>query len=285
MTHQLLVVLAQADGAGGADAERSRSLLEFVTNGGIIGYVIIGLSLVALAFVVMHVLQIRRSALAPPEIVEQLDQLLSRGRVAEASRFCEEPANACFLTRVVHSGLSRYRRSPFGALELKGALEEAGQAQVARLYRSTDALALVAGIAPMLGLLGTVVGINGAFAAMNTAEGFARPDQLAGDISLALVTTIMGLSLAIPTTAIVTYFRNRIDAIASEVGDVIDELAMHIEQPGQPRQPASGVARPATASAAAGNAGRPVNAGIGNVEGAGAAGGAARSRPATPGSN
>jgi biopolymer transport protein ExbB len=238
---------AGAAGAGGAPANSTSgmSILEFIQAGGTIGYIIILLSFVALAIVVMHVVQIRESSLAPQNVADDLHEMLGQGRVDDAIEYCDLPDNSCFLTRVVAAGLSRYRRSPFGSLELKGALEEAGQEQVARLYRSTDALALVAGIAPMLGLLGTVVGINGAFATIATAEGFARPDQLAGDISLALVTTILGLTLAIPTTAAVTFFRNRIDTLAGDIGAVVDELAAHLEEE-----------RPAGAGAGAGGGGR-----------------------------
>ncbi len=220
----IAAVLAQDDAPSGM------SILEFVQAGGTIGYIIMLLSLVAVAMAVMHVLQIRASSLAPERIADDLHDMLGQGRVDDAIEYCDQPDNACFLTRVVAAGLSRYRRSPFGSLELKGALQEAGEEQVSRLYRSTDGLALVAGIAPMLGLLGTVVGINGAFATIATAEGFARPDQLAGDISLALVTTIMGLTLAIPTTAAVTFFRNRIDTLAGDIGAVVDELAAHLEE-------------------------------------------------------
>lgn len=230
----LLTLLAQADSSAAPEPdEGGMSALEFLSAGGVIGYIIMLLSVTAFALVIVHLVQIRRTALAPDELIERLDELLSKGRVAEAAQVCEDPDERSFLAGVVGAGLSRYRRSPFGALELKQALEEAGQDRVARLYRSTDALALVANIAPMLGLLGTVVGINGAFAAMNTAEGFARPDQLAGDISLALVTTIMGLSLAIPAQAVVTFLRNRIDGLASDIGQTIDELAAHIERPRQ----------------------------------------------------
>lgn len=225
-----LVLVGQAGEGAPAEPNGGMSVLEFLRAGGTIGYIIILLSFVALAIVVMHVVQIRESSLAPPGVADDLHEMLGKGRVDDAIDYCDDPENTCFLTRVVAAGLSRYRRSPFGSLELKGALEEAGQEQVARLYRSTDGLALVAGIAPMLGLLGTVVGINGAFATIAQAEGFARPDQLAGDISLALVTTIMGLTLAIPTTAAVTFFRNRIDTLAGDIGAIVDELAAHLEE-------------------------------------------------------
>ncbi len=127
----------------------------------------------------------------------------------------------------------------------KAALEEAGKEQVARLYRSTDGLGLIAAIAPMLGLFGTVVGMVGAFNTISSTEGFARPDELAGDISQALVTTLMGLVLAIPATAAFTYFRNRIDHLAAEIGTIVEDLASLAERAAaappqpvpQPKQP------------------------------------------------
>ena len=223
-----LLLVGSAPDAGGAGI----SVLEMIRAGGVIGLVIVVLSLVAVVLVVAHALQIREGALAPLHVTEELERLLSKGKVDSALAFCEDEGARCFLANVMGSGLSRYKRSPFGALELKSALEEAGQEQVAKLYRSTDGLSLVATIAPMLGLLGTVVGINGAFATISTGEGFGRPDQLAGDISLALVTTIMGLVLAIPATATVTYFRNRIDSLATTIAVIIDDLAVHLESEG-----------------------------------------------------
>lgn len=215
----------------------STSLLELIQAGGAIGYIIIMLSLVAVALAIFHVFQIRETALAPPGLVDELDRLLQKHKVDEAIEFCDDPENSAFITSVMSAGLLRYKRSPFGSLELKSSLEDAGRDQVARLYRSTDAMALLATIAPMLGLLGTVVGINGAFATISQAEGIGRADALAGDISLALVTTIMGLILAIPTTAAVTFFRNRIDGLASDIATVIDDLALHLEKPERPGQP------------------------------------------------
>jgi biopolymer transport protein ExbB len=264
MFDHLLIVVAQAPVAPDADvADAGDSLLSFLGAGGSIGVIIILLSFGALALLILHLIRIRASALAPQYVVDDLTDLLRSRRIDEAIAYCRDDQNACLLSEVMDAGLTRYRRSPFGALELKAALEEAGQSQVARLSRSLDALALIAAIAPMLGLLGTVVGINGAFGTISSAEGFARPDQLAGDISLALVTTIMGLILAIPTTAAVTYFRNRIEAIAADIAATVDELALYVEIPpqrggvkpvgnGTPPPPAparpdspSGVSRPA----------------------------------------
>ena len=212
-----------------APREGGVSLLQLVLYGGVVGYIIILLSIIAVALGVMHSLQLREASFSPPELVDELEESLRRADVDAAIKLCADEDNDCFLTRVVGAGLNRYKRATFGALELKGAVEEAGQAQAARLYRSTDALALIAAIAPMLGLLGTVVGMVGAFDTISASEGFARPDQLAGDISQALVTTLMGLTLAIPATAALTFFRNRIDTLTGEAGEIIEGLAAHLE--------------------------------------------------------
>lgn len=211
-------------------AKTSLTLLDLVQAGGTIGYIIVALSFAAVVMIVVHLIRIREGALAPQATIDEIDSLLSKADVDGALTACERPDNRCFLTSVLSAGLGRYRRSPFGALELKNALEEAGREQVARLYRSTDGLAVIATTAPMLGLLGTVVGLNGAFATISQTDGFARPDQLAGDVSLALVTTIQGLIVAIPLTAVVAFFRNRIDALAGDIAGIIDDLAMHLEQ-------------------------------------------------------
>ncbi len=199
-----------------------------IQHGGIIGYIIIGLSVVALALVIMHALQIRRRSLLPPNQVVQLDDMLSRGEVSEALEFCLRPENDSYLTRIMATGLTRYQKSAFGAFEIKNAIEEAGEDQTARLYRSTDALGVIGHIAPMLGLLGTVVGMVGAFEALPQAGG-ADHEALASQISLALVTTLMGLVLAIPATSLFSFFKNRIDAFASEASLEIERLVLHLE--------------------------------------------------------
>jgi biopolymer transport protein ExbB len=194
----------------------------------VVGYIIIGLSVLALAVIIMHLVQIRRGALIPPEQLDQLDQLLAQGQVAAALERCYDPEADSYLTRIVAAGLTRYQKSAFGAFEIKNAIEEAGEDQTARLYRSTDALGVIGSIAPLLGLLGTVLGMVGAF---ETLSRTATPnhEELAANISLALVTTLMGLVLAIPCIALHRYFGNRIDALSSEAALEIERLALHLE--------------------------------------------------------
>lgn len=241
-------VAGQVSGSSGAttDGDGGLTLLQQIQNGGIVGYLIIALSVVALALAIIHFLSIRPSRLLPRHVLDQLEAALAKRDIKSAIDICQEPDNQCFLSRIMVRGLYRYTRSAFGPFEFKEVLERAGADQVARLYRATDALGLIGAIAPMLGLLGTVIGMVGAFDTISQAD--TRPELLAGNISQALVTTLMGLLLAIPTMAAFTYFRNRIDHYASEAAQQIEQLIGPIEPAGQPN---------AGSGAASGNAVRP----------------------------
>ncbi|MFG0329319.1 MAG: MotA/TolQ/ExbB proton channel family protein [Phycisphaerales bacterium] len=239
-----LVLFAQAD----AGDDSGVTLFEQIQYGGLTGYFILALSVVALSLVVVHFIAIRPERLMPRELAQQLANALADRNIEEAARLCALPDNDCFLTRVLGRGLQRYRRSAFGPFEFKDAIEEAGAEQVARLYRATDALGLIGAVAPMLGLLGTVIGMVGAFDTISSES--ARAELLAGDISKALVTTLMGLMLAIPTMAAFTFLRNRIDAYAAEAAHEIEEMTV-------PLEPAPGSAAPNRPAGAATGAGAP----------------------------
>ena len=249
MTEIMSMLVAQS-----ADPPVEKSLLDHVLSGGPIGFAIILLSFVAVVLIIAHLVQVRATKLAPPEAVESMDRLLRAGDIDGAMAYCQDPENACYLTRVFGAALVRCSRSPFGFLELRSALEESGQEQTSRLTRSTDAIGLIASVAPMLGLLGTVVGMVGAFETISLTEGVARPDELAGSISVALITTVLGLLVAIPTTAVYTFFRNRIETLVTQVAQVTEELSAHLEQtPGSSPTPAR---KPAPAQRRAAPAGQ-----------------------------
>ncbi len=232
------LTLAQADSGG-------KSILQHIASGGPIGLIIILLSFAAVALVVMHSIQIRLDKLAPAEQFDKLRDLLTKRELDNARTYCDSESHDSFLTRVIGAALTRCARSPFGLLEFRGALEESGRDQVARLYRSTEGLSLIVTVAPMLGLLGTVLGMVGAFNTLGSSSGgFAKPDELASSIAVALITTVLGLVVAIPVSAALVFFRNRIDSVTSEVAVMTEELLGLVEshqsnaQRGQPAQPA-----------------------------------------------
>ncbi|MFM9996382.1 MAG: MotA/TolQ/ExbB proton channel family protein [Phycisphaerales bacterium] len=234
--------LAQTDPAAPTDAPR-QTMLTYIQSGGLISYILILLSFVGLGLMIRNVIVLRMSRLAPPEVVHRLDRLLRDNDTPGAAALCADPAHRGFITGVLGSALARCAKSPFGFLEFRSAIEESGQAEVDRLHRLTDGLGILAAVGPMLGLLGTVIGMIGAFDSIAQIEGAARSQALARFMAMALVNTAEGLVVAIPCTVAFALFRRRIDGLTAEASIIIEELAGHIEQ-------ASGGERPAGARAA-----------------------------------
>ncbi|MEL7471851.1 MAG: MotA/TolQ/ExbB proton channel family protein [Planctomycetota bacterium] len=211
------------------DAATGKSLFDYIASGREVGLVILGLSLVAMGFIIAGLIRIRLRTLAPQPIVDELTAHLRAGRVREAARFCSDAANDTFLTRIFKRALVRCARSPFGFLEIRTAIEESGRAETDRLHRSIEPIGVIAAVAPMLGLLGTVIGMVGAFDTISDTEGVARPSELAGSISIALITTVMGLIVAILCTPLFALLRSRADHLAGEIAQISEELAGYLE--------------------------------------------------------
>ena len=212
-------ILAQANpSAAGVPAGEAMSMFEYLRAGGPLGYVMLGLSVLGLALMVRNILALRRSQLVPDGTVDGLRPLLRRGDLAGAARFCSDPARSNFVTEVMGAAIRRCMGSPIGALEARPAVEEAGQAATIKLHRLNHGIGVLAAVGPMLGLLGTVIGMIGAFHAIGALQGSARSTELARFMSLALVNTAQGLVIAVPCTVAFALFRQRIDKIAMEIG-------------------------------------------------------------------
>lgn len=217
---------APATSGKAAAPPKDRTLLDTIYAGGYIGVIIILLSVVAVGFIVEHSLTIRKQRLMPQAVVDQLEDAINAGDLPAAVACCEEPGNASLVSDVVLAALERFQNSEFGFAEYKSAAEEAGEEYTARLYRKTDALSVIGAIAPMLGLFGTVEGMMESFNTIASRGGAARPDELADSIGKALVTTWLGLIVAIPSMVAFSYFRNKIDSIVAECGKRTERLLM-----------------------------------------------------------
>lgn len=201
-----------------------KTLLDTLMDGGTVGILIGLLSMVAIGFIVEHFLTIRKSVLMPEGVAFELEEMIAQGRVDEALEVCKNPEHESLLTYVVQAGLERFRGAEFGFAEYKAAVEEAGEDQTAKLYRKTEVLGLIGSIAPMLGLTGTVLGMIKAFNTIASSGGAPKPEDLAGSIGQALVTTLLGLVVAIPAMVAYSYFGNRIDSLVAEVGKRVEQI-------------------------------------------------------------
>lgn len=194
-------------------------LWQILKAGGTVGFVIIVLSLVAGALAVEQLLTLRRPVLIPPEVVEKVTQHLKSRDLKGLWDTCT--TNPCVLTAVLKAGISEWEN---GWHEMEKALEDAVTEQTARLLRRVEYLSVIGNLAPMLGLLGTVVGMILAFRTVAETQGAARAADLAEAIYLALVTTVEGLLVAIPALGAYAFFRNRVDELMAEVAVTVQQV-------------------------------------------------------------
>lgn len=215
------VVHAQGTAASSSAPQESsnRSVLSYVAEGGWIGGIIIICSVIGFSLAITFAFQLRRDTLVPPEVLGQVEQCFEEENYEEAYAVCE--GNPSFFSAVLASGLSRIDRS---YEEIENAMIESGGIESNKLHQKIGWLSLIASISPMLGLFGTVYGMIGTFSVIAGAATQPKPAELAEGISLALVTTFMGLLVAIPMTVLYVVFRNKVVSIVLEVGTLTEEL-------------------------------------------------------------
>jgi len=201
------------------------SFWSLIRHSGIIGFTIILLSLVAVALGIEYALSIRQKVLMPPGFADDVLKLLMQGQPNVALQKCKNDPSA--LAQILHAGMTQYE---FGWDAVEKSAEEATTEQASRLYRKVEYLNMIGNIAPMLGLLGTVVGMVIAFQQMAEADGHGRAADLAEGIYLALVTTIQGLIVAIPCLMAHSIFSNRIATLISETVFVAEQVLQPIKK-------------------------------------------------------
>ncbi len=221
----LVAFLALAAGASAqieaAETEETRpeeTLYSMLRKGGPVMIPLALCSVAALGIGVERLISLRRRAVVPEDFLPRLLNQLRDPRegTGAAIRFCEESGTAA--GRIFRAGLIHLESGDLPLVEK--ALEDAGGREVSKLKRSLRWLAIIATISPLLGLLGTVYGMIGAFQTA-TAVGMGKAEVLAQGIYEALVTTAAGLTIAIPVLLFYQYLLSRIDARI----DVIDAMA------------------------------------------------------------
>lgn len=217
-------------------------MFELFRAGGPLMWVILACSLMALTIVFERMLTLRRSVVAPVNLDEQVFDLIRNGTVTADK--IEVIRNHSPLGRLYASGLANIGH---GVDAMKEALEETGKQIVHRMSRYLNTLGTIASITPLIGLLGTVIGMIKVFTAI-TAVGVGDPTVLSGGISEALITTAAGLSVGIPCLMFYRYFRSRIQ----ELTVVLEEHALDmvdLVKMGQAKTPTKTSARAASKGA------------------------------------
>jgi len=209
-------VMAQ-DGGGGS----SSTIADFFAykNCGTIGYLIMALSVIAGALIIENFMNIKREKLAPPELIDELGALFDEENFQDAVELCEN--EKFYLTRCVGAGLSKLGH-PFETMQ--ATIREMETEESTKLFQKVGWLSLMSATAPMMGLFGTVTGMFVTFGTIASAGGSVSPAVLAKGIKMALITTIFGLTVAMPVGVFFFILRNRVVRMSTEVNAIAEDL-------------------------------------------------------------
>jgi len=224
----IITGLAQEGGEAAAAAAKPQgeTIAKVILHGGpliiVIWLAILGTSVTMVTFVIQNTISMRAEKLAPTALVNSLQDLISAGNYQTAMEVCE--SKSIYLTNVLKAGLSRLSRGK-EAVEDSMAEHALREAQVLRTRNSY--LSVIGVVSPMIGLLGTVIGMMGAFATLG-ASGISDPRSLATSIGEVLMATASGLFIAIPAFIAYYIFRNRAQMVIVYADDKVNQLMADI---------------------------------------------------------
>jgi biopolymer transport protein ExbB len=191
----------------------------FVSIGIVFGLVFAAISVGMVALIIILLLDLRLGEAVPPAFVEEFTEMVNKRQFKQAYELCRNEGT--FIARVLTAGMGRLQYGIEDAREAMAMMNDSVRA-------SKDAwcsyLGIIGTLGPLLGLVGTVSGMIGAFRKLGEAEGAPKADVLAGEISHALVVTLVGVAIACPAIFFFTFFKNRLTNIAVNVANLADDL-------------------------------------------------------------
>ncbi len=198
----------------------------FISQGGAILWLILLASAIALAVVVERLLHLHRAQINSAEFLAGVRNVLKRDNVVEAISICDAtPGPVARLVKIAI--LNR----DYGRDRVREAIEEAGLIEVPRLEANLNLLATIAQIAPLLGLLGTVLGFIRIFSQIETAGLHAHLGQLSQGIWQALICMAAGLAVAVPCYAAYNYLVSRVNAVVLDMERAATETVNIVTEP------------------------------------------------------
>jgi biopolymer transport protein ExbB len=220
--------LAQDEGNPPADKPEGEAKEKLSTNpivhflvsiGIVFGGMFSAISIGMVALIIILLMDLRLSEALPPAFVDDFIGMVNKRQLRQAAELCK--TDTSFLAQVLAAGMGR----------LKYGIEDAREAMMAMVEdvrSSKDAwisyLATIGTLGPMLGLVGTVSGMIGAFRKLGASTGAPNASDLAGEISHALVVTLVGVGVSVPAIFFYTFFKNRLTKITTKVTNLSDDL-------------------------------------------------------------
>ena len=194
-------------------------------------YPIILCSIIALAIVIERVYHLHRAKIDTRKFMDDVANVLRRNKIMEAIEMCENTPGP--IAHILKAGILKHDRP---RQEIKESIAEAGLYEVPRMEKNLTALSTVAHITPLLGLLGTVVGMVRCFQVIqqkSTSLSPVSPGDLAGGIGQALITTVAGLAVAIPVYVAYNYLVSRVNYMVLDMERSATDLTNILTQKGK----------------------------------------------------
>jgi biopolymer transport protein ExbB len=197
-------------------------MLDMIQKGGPVMWPIILCSIFAFAILLERIYNLHKAKIDTVDFMNKIGSTLKRNKIMEAIDMCNNTPGP--IAHIMKAGILKHDRP---RNEIREAIEDAGVHEVPRLERNLSALATIAHISPLLGLLGTVTGMVRCFQVIqekSTSFTPVNPGDLAGGIWEALITTVAGLIVAIPTYVAYNYLVSRVDNFVLEMEKAATEL-------------------------------------------------------------
>ena len=198
-------------------------MFDLIAKGGIVLWVIMGLSVVGAAIIIERILYFRRITVDEDKLFQRIKASVEKGHFDEAMSICDN--NLSPLSALIKVGIE-HREYP--ELAQKEVLKDAANQEVPKLERNVSALGTIAHIAPLLGLLGTVTGTMQAFGVLGRFGAVADPSILAKGVSEALVTTVAGIVVAVPAVIFYNYLVTKVNLILIKMENQVTALILMI---------------------------------------------------------
>jgi len=194
-------------------------MVEFIVRGGPIMIPLLLCSVLAVAVTIERTWYLLRSRVDTEDLMEDIKLALGQGKVLEAMQIAKKSKGP--VAAIMSAGIAYYDKE---REEIKERIEEVGKEEVFKMERRMSILDTVVTISPLLGLLGTVIGIIKSFNVMAALEGISQPAALSSGIAEALITTAAGLLIAIPTMVFYSYLISIIDRTTADMNKRSNEL-------------------------------------------------------------
>ena len=191
--------------------EGGKSWWELFQSTGLVGWLLLGVSVAGTALVVEHSTSIRRDKIAPPELVDELEALIEEENFKEAIEVCDDDKG--YVSNLIGNAL-RMRHA--GYEEMVGVLEQTAAEETFKLQAKISYLSLLGNVAPLLGLLGTVTGMISSFQVIEKLKA-PTPKDLAVGVYESLVNTTLGLFIAILFLTAYFVFKNKVTQMVLSV--------------------------------------------------------------------